>query len=132
MIRHAIKNFRKELGIDKFKKKWSSNKNLKLVVIITLIFLSVFLLFLSQRAKVLSATYVGVVTNEVAAKNFAAICKIKPEMGMCVDFVELTKINSQLSAYYFLWKIVFFVYWWLWVWSAFDDLIKKFKKKFSF
>jgi len=131
MIRHAMNNFKKETGITKFKEKWSQNKPLKIIVMSVLILLSVSLLFLSQKAKVLSSTYVSVVTTEMAAKNFASICKIKPEMQMCLDFDELTLVNSKLSSYFFLWKIIFFVYWWLWVWPSFDGLINKLKRKLS-
>jgi len=131
MLRHALNNFKKETGITKFKEKWSENKKLKIGVISVLVLLSVSLLILSQKAKVLSLNYIAVVTTETAARNFASICRIKPEMQMCLDFVELSSINSKISAYFFLWRIVFFVYWWLWVWKAFDGLIGKLKRKLS-
>ncbi|RLI71480.1 hypothetical protein DRO91_05590 [Candidatus Heimdallarchaeota archaeon] len=131
MLRHALANFKEESGLNKLKEKLSSNKKLKAFVLVSLVLLSIGCLFLSYKAKVLGEPYHSMVKTQEDAKNFAAICRIKPGIGMCVEFKEFEKVASSLSFWFNLWQIDFFVYWWLWVWKAANELIKKLKKSLS-
>jgi len=131
MLRHALNNFKEESGLNKLKENLSSNKKLKAFVLLSLILLSGISLWLSYKAKVLGKVYAQVVVNQQQAENFAAICAVKPEMQMCLDFQELLKTSSDLSFYFSLWQLDFFIYWWLWVWKSLDGLVKKLKEKLS-
>ena len=131
MLRHAIKQFKKETGITKVKEKLYSNKRLKTLVISLLILLSFVCLTLSNRSKLLGKEYSKVVVDEISAQNLASICAVKPELQICLDSVELFKVSSQLSFLFSIWQVTFFFYWWVWVWRSVDNLIKIFKEKLA-